>query len=218
MNACFFPVRVQRLAALLVFAAGLAGAGAQNAVRYESQPSSWLRIDGTSTVHDWSVNTALIGGAFEVDEAFLKDPASKDIKVKPKVDVFIGVRSLKSGKKPMDNIMYDAMKATEHPKINYVMKEMTLKEPPAKPGAPSTFNTKGELTVSGVKKPIEMVVKMERPERDRLKFSGTAAVKMTDFGITPPAPALAAGLIKTGDDVKIVFEWNTLTKPPAPAQ
>lgn len=218
MNTAQFPVGVRRIAALVALALGLAASHAQNAVRYDSQPSSWLRIDGTSTVHDWSVNTALIGGAFEVDEGFLKDPASKDIKVKPKVDVFIGVRSLKSGKKPMDNIMYDAMKAAEHPKITYLMKEMTLKEPPAKPGAPCTFNTKGELTVSGVKKPVDMVVKMERPERDRLKFSGTAAVKMTDFGITPPAPALAAGLIKTGDDVKIVFEWNTMTKPPAAAQ
>jgi hypothetical protein len=49
-----------------------------------------------------------------------------------------------------------------------------------------------------------------------LKFSGTTALKMTDFGIQPPAPSLALGLIKTGDDVKITFEW--LTAKAAPKQ
>ena len=34
-------------------------------------------------------------------------------------------------------------------------------------------------------------------------------VKMTSFGIQPPAPKIALGLISTGDDVKIAFEWNT---------
>ena len=30
---------------------------------------------------------------------------------------------------------------------------------------------------------------------------------MTDFKIDPPAPKIALGLIKTGDDVKLIFEW-----------
>jgi len=30
---------------------------------------------------------------------------------------------------------------------------------------------------------------------------------MTDHGIKPPSPALAMGLIKTGDDVKVSLEW-----------
>jgi hypothetical protein len=50
---------------------------------------------------------------------------------------------------------------------------------------------------------------MEGLEGNKLKFSGTNSLKMTDFGIKPPAPALALGLIKTGDDVKVSFEWVT---------
>jgi len=34
---------------------------------------------------------------------------------------------------------------------------------------------------------------------------------MTDFGIKPPSPDIPglSSLIKTGDDVKITFEWTT---------
>ena len=39
---------------------------------------------------------------------------------------------------------------------------------------------------------------------------------MTSYKVDPPAPKLALGLIKTGDDVKLVFEW-VLAQRKAPA-
>ena len=30
---------------------------------------------------------------------------------------------------------------------------------------------------------------------------------MTDYGIKPPAPVLAIGTLRCGDDVKILFDW-----------
>ena len=30
---------------------------------------------------------------------------------------------------------------------------------------------------------------------------------MPQFGITPPAPSFGLGLMKTGPDVKIIFDW-----------
>jgi hypothetical protein len=35
---------------------------------------------------------------------------------------------------------------------------------------------------------------------------------MTSFGIQPPAPKIALGLISTGDDVKLTFDWVTAKK------
>ena len=48
---------------------------------------------------------------------------------------------------------------------------------------------------------------MRRVDQSRVTFNGSTAVKMTDFKITPPAPTAAVGLIKTGDEVKLTFEW-----------
>jgi hypothetical protein len=50
----------------------------------------------------------------------------------------------------------------------------------------------------------------------KLKITGTANIKMTDFKIEPPAPKIALGLIKTGDPVKIIFDWNVMQRA-APA-
>ena len=46
----------------------------------------------------------------------------------------------------------------------------------------------------------------------RVTFSGSTKVKMTDFGIKPPAPSIGLGLIKTGDDVTLSFEWKTVRR------
>jgi hypothetical protein len=52
-----------------------------------------------------------------------------------------------------------------------------------------------------------MQVAIDRVDKDKLKATGSTNVKMTDFGIQPPSPKMTGGLIKTGDDVKITFEW-----------
>jgi len=51
---------------------------------------------------------------------------------------------------------------------------------------------------------------MEKIENGKkLKTSGDVTLKMTSFKIDPPAPKIALGLISTGDDIKIHFEWLT---------
>lgn len=200
----------QLAGALLFFAA--VTSRAEN-VRYEARPGSKVKIEGTSTVHDWSVESGIIGGSMEFESDFPIDPSKPDgeVKVTPKVNVKIPVRSLKSGKSLMDDIMHDAMKVKDYGQIEYTLKEMKAKDPNRKAGDPLQFDTKGDLTVAGVKRPIDMVVTMI-PEGEKLKVTGTKGLKMTDYGIKPPAPSVGLGFIKTADDVKITFEWHTARK------
>ena len=181
-------------------------------IRYEARPGSKVKIEGTSTVHDWTVESGIIAGYIEFDSAAPFDPSkdSNDFKVTPKVEVSIPVSSLKSGKSLMDDVMHDAMKIKDFKKIEYTLKEMKPKE--HKAGEPLQFDTKGDLTVAGVKKEIDMLVTMAPIEGSKLKSTGSTDLKMTDFGIKPPAPSLGLGLIKTADEVKITFEWITAKK------
>ena len=190
------------VAALLMF--GIVSLSAQ--VRYQATPGSKLKLDGTSTIHDWTVESSIIGGFIEFESADALDPAKASGEVKARVEVNVPVTSLKSGKKPMDEIMHDAMKVKDHKNVKFVLKDM--KAQPRQAGQPLKFNTLGELTVAGVTKPIDLVVTLE-PEGNKLKASGSKQVKMTDFGIKPPAPALGLGFIKTADEVTVTFEWNT---------
>ena len=193
------------VAALLV--AGAVSAGAQ--VRYQATPKSTVKLDGTSTVHDWTVEGKIIGGTIEFESEDVLDPAKTAGDVKAKVQVNIPVSSLQSGKKLMNEIMHDALKIKDHKAITYTLKE--IKPQARKAGDPLKFDTKGDLTVAGVKKEIDMVVTLV-PEGNKLKATGSKQLKMTDFGIKPPAPAVGLGLIKTADEVTVTFEWNTMKK------
>jgi len=178
-------------------------------VRYNGVPnSSRVKVDGTSTLHDWSVGSTALGGYVEFDAAFdLDKPASGKVNAHCEVRIF--VRQLKSDKTDMDNVMYDSMKEKDHRRLDYRLTEMTLKEAPKSPDAPFLFDTKGELVVAGVTNKAQMPVTMVRVGADKLKFTGSISVKMTSFGIKPPTKL---GVFSTGDDVKITFEWLTAKK------
>lgn len=202
--------QVLGLSAALLCLAG--AASAQNLVRFESQPGSKMRMDGTSTIHAWHAESQLIGGFVELDAALVEAPDKvKPGKVAAKGETFVAVRSLKcSSGKAMDAVMQEAMKEKENPRITFKLVELTLKE--AK-GAQVNFEAKGSLTVSGVTKDITFPVTMlRRVDQSRVTFSGATAIKMTDFKITPPSPTAAVGLIKTGDEVKLTFEWAVAKK------
>jgi polyisoprenoid-binding protein YceI len=202
-----------KFAALALLACALHSINAET-IRYEARPGSKLTLDGTSTVHDWTVEGGIIGGFMEFDSNFPLDPAqaSTDLKVTPKVEVKVPVRSLKSGKSLMDEIMHDALKVKDNPQITYVLKEMKLKDPARKAGSPLEFDTKGDLTVAGKTQSIDMVVTIQPMAAGKLKATGSKTVKMSDFGISPPSPKVAFGFIKTADDVKVTFEWVTAKK------
>jgi polyisoprenoid-binding protein YceI len=144
----------------------------------------------------------------EFDAAFAKDPAAAAKSAK--AEVSIAVRSLKSGKRPMDNVMYEAMKIQQHPKIEYKLIQLTPKSGGAQ-DSKAQFDATGSLTVAGVTRTNTMPVTIEKVGENKAKVSGTTTVKMTDFGIKPPAPSVAGVSlgIKTYDDVKITFDWMT---------
>jgi polyisoprenoid-binding protein YceI len=200
--------RLLSLFALLAFTASLHSAEVH---RYEATPGSKVSLSGTSTLHDWTVESGLIAGFMELESNFPLDAATKPaagLQVKPKVEVAIPARSLKSGKTQMDQVMHEALEAPKHPKIEYKCDQLTLMEA----GTPLKFEATGTLTVHGVAKPNTMPVTIERVADGKLKVTGSTSVKMTDHGIKPPSPPLVGGLIKTGDEVKITFEWLTTKK------
>ncbi|HOY60074.1 MAG TPA: YceI family protein [Verrucomicrobiota bacterium] len=215
-------MKMHLLKSTLTLAAALAcGTLAQAAdgwIKYAAKPGCLVTIDGTSTIHDWTTKGAIIGGSFEVEPEFLTDKTLKSVKslttkeVNPKVQVKIPVKSLKSqvllGASKMDEVMQEAMRMKDNPDILYTLKEMIVKGDVPASGSPVKFDTKGELTISGVTNTVDMEVTMTRVADDRVKFAGSKVLKMTDYKVPPPAPnILGMSPIKTGDEVTIKFDW-----------
>jgi polyisoprenoid-binding protein YceI len=159
----------------------------------------------------------LVGGFVEFDPAVQFDtaqatiPGLNDKKLAIKSLVVIPVRSVKSDAKAMpqvmEGLMQEALKEPQNKKIECRISELTFKEPHAA-GKPFEFDAAGELTIAGVTNKVTFPVTIDAPEKDKLKITGTAPVKMTTYGVKPPAPSFGLGLMKCGDDVKVIFEWT----------
>jgi hypothetical protein len=206
------------LTTVLFVGVGLARA---ETIQLKAKPGSKVQIDGTSTIHDWTVEGKLIGGSVTVGDGFplAADQVVNPGKVEATVNAFIPITSLKSVKdgKPystkMDEIMYEKLGKPDHKFISYNLDELILKSAPQTDGEPFLFVSKGELIVGGVTNAIELPVEMTPLADGKVKFSTTTALKMTDYKIEPPAPKLALGMIKTGDEVQLSIEWMTARIP-----
>lgn len=200
------------LAILLL--AGLSIQAADQTTKYYARSGSKMRIEGTSTIHDWQVEGTLIGGYIEVGPNFPSEPgqAATPGKIEAHAEPFIMVRSLKSIEKDgkpysdrMDEVMYEHLKAQQSPKISFRLTDLTLKEPAKGKDAPYVCEAKGQITVAGVTNDVTMPVNILPLGDKKLKISGKTSLKMSDFKVEPPNP-LGLG-IKTGNEIKISFDW-----------
>ncbi|HYR28648.1 MAG TPA: YceI family protein [Thermoanaerobaculia bacterium] len=161
---------------------------AASAERFAPATGSLIRVEGTSTLHEWTMEGADIKG--QIDSTA------------PNATVTIPVASIRSSHAKMDKLMSEALKAKQFPEIRYELIEATQ----IPDGAASfTTKTKGRLTIAGVTREIAIDVQGSRGSDGRYVLTGTAPVKMTSFGIKPPVAMM--GTIKTGDDVKVTFRW-----------
>jgi polyisoprenoid-binding protein YceI len=148
-----------------------------------------LKVSGTSTLHDWDMNSQKATGkaVMTVENGALKGIQS--------LSVSFNAESLKSGKSQMDGNAYKALKTKAHPEIKYVLKDL-------KPGQGTTWTAVGDMTIAGVTKSITMPVTVTKTG-DVFQFTGSLSTKLTEFKIDPPTAML--GTVKTGNDVKLSF-------------
>ena len=185
-----------------------------------------VRIEGTSSVHDWQVEGHLMGGSAELGAKLPLQPGAQASPgpVEAKVSLFIPVRSLKSREKDgrlysdaMDEIMYGKLLEPANKRITYTLTSLALKEAPRGASDPILCEATGNLSVAGVTKAITMPVSVLLDARGYIQFSGSVKAKMTDFNIEPPSPSLGGVSIKTGDEVTLRFIWwvKPVVAPPA---
>lgn len=166
-------------------------------------------------MHDWEVKTRLIGGKMIWDSSFPLNPSKAvlpKLTATPKISVIVPVRNIESGKQRMNEVMHGAMNAEKHKYARYSLTEIKLADTKRKVGDPIVFETKDKLDVNGKSAPVSMQVSIANVEGGKLKVSGKRKLKMSQFGIVPPAPKIALGLITTGDEVTVEFSWFVAPK------
>lgn len=213
------------LAAVALLACAVASRAADATIHYQAQPKDTLvRIQGTSTLHDWEMKGPIIGGSVDFPAGVVFDtnqasiPGLTDGKLAAAVKASIPVRSLRSEAdvRPeyMERLMQEALKETNFARIEYRATELKLQTPYVA-GQPFVFDAAGELVIAGVTNKVNFPVTIQPVDADKIKIHGETKLKMTAYGVTPPAPDFGLGLMKCGDEVTIIFDWTLQQKQPA---
>lgn len=149
---------------------------------YHLGEKSKLQIEGTSTVHDWTVTAHTIEGSLQADGTTLKE-----------VDFEVMVADIKSERgATMDKKMHAALRKDTHPKVNFSLKEL-------KEGGLLI----GTLAIAGHKKEVE-IASMADFSNDSVVMVGEHRIALKDFQIEPPTAMF--GQVVVGDEVTVKFD------------
>lgn len=162
-----------------------------------NQKPSYLLVDGTSNIHDWSLEAESYSGNLkaEFDEGTLEELGQ--------LDFTVIAESLKSGKSGMDKNTYKALKTDDYKKISFKLKDVKSIE---KAGTDSyKLSTTGTLELAGVKKDINLNFTLNT-KGNEIILKGSHKLNMTDYNIEPPTAMF--GTISTGESVTIKFETH----------
>ena len=169
------------------------GVNAQS-YRLNNEASS-LFIEGTSNIHDWTIEAKNTSGILtaEFEEAKLEEI--------DKLEFTVIVESLMSGKSGMDKNTYKALNNDKYKEITYKLKRVENIE---KVSA-NTYKVKtiGSLMIAGGKQDIPLNFNL-KTGANKLELEGEYKLNMTDYGVE--APTAMFGTITTGEDVIIKFE------------
>ena len=156
-----------------------------------------MKLSGTSTLHNWVMNTQIFTG--EAQFVFNVDKADQ-LKSLKSLSFNLIVTDLKSGEKGLDKNAYKALKTDQYKGILYKLTSATVM--PEK-DRKYLIKTQGALTIAGVTKNVSMDVYAVINKDGSITCTGSSKLKMTDYQVKPPKFML--GAMKTGDDITLDY-------------
>ncbi len=176
---------------------------------------SKLWIEGSSTVHDIHCEAGQI-----VAYANIGQPDADDLgdigngsmnNDNGSVTINIPVYDFDCGRRRMNRDFYGALKAEDHPSIDfeyYSSRLITNLEPGCHP---FQLQVKGKLSVAGYGQEIDVLVNIEPCEENRFLLTGSKVINMRDFGIEPPSAMM--GLIRANEELEVFFSLTAEQTP-----
>lgn len=178
-------LRIGVLLMSLLVPAGLLADGLKS---YTPAAGSTLSVDGTSTLHAWTMNAKVIQ---IMASAALK---GSDLSSLKGLTVTVPLANLVSHDAGMDKNMQAAMKAKEFPNVTYVVTGAQI--------SGNTVTLSGDLSFAGATKPLS-VTATATPAGSGVTLAGSVNFAMSTWGVKPPVMML--GTIKVGDNVVVKF-------------
>lgn len=170
----------------------------------ELEPGGKLWIEGSASVTEYTCKAEELSGNGIIENT--RHPRQNvQGGGSVSVDVSIPVHSLECGKKKMNNDMYQALKASNFPFINYRLLE-AVRIDSSRDNHPEWMNirTHGILEIAGVQDTAQVTVQGKLISPHRFRVKGAKQLDMHAFDITPPTALF--GLIKTRPELTVHFD------------
>lgn len=159
---------------------------------YELNTKQKFSVLGTSTLHDWEMESSAGTGTANLT---ITDSKIVDINA---ITINLLAENIKSGKGTMDKIAYETLKTKKFQNIKYVLKT-------AEKVNESTWNLTGTYTIAGVSKELKTQIKTT-VTNGIVTIQGANKITFDEFGMKAPTALL--GTIKTGKELTIKFNIN----------
>jgi polyisoprenoid-binding protein YceI len=157
---------------------------------YQASDGSKLTVSGSATVRSFSCESTTIEGRA------VMDTQSTD---SVKIDLQVPVRSFDCGKRAMNEDLYEALKADEHPYIHYRVRRTNIVS--GEETGDQQIRIVGALSMAGTTRGDTTIVK-GRPAPDQsFRVEGSTPLSLRQFGVDPPTALL--GLIQVKDSVTV---------------
>ena len=170
-------------------------------IKYNVGDSTKMTITGTSTLHDWTSVANSVTGFVEVSEKMISQGKVNKSESIKNVHIVVPVKSIISPRgATMDKKTYDALKSEVHPEIIFDLKQNEIT---STTGAAFTVKSKGNLTIAGKTKEVELIVNGLVISNSEMSFTGAYKLDMKEYDMEPPTAMY--GTIVTGAEVEIKF-------------
>ncbi|MEX0993931.1 MAG: YceI family protein [Balneolaceae bacterium] len=170
-------------------------------VSLKLQPDSEISIEGTSNVRDWdgdvqTIHAELILDGFTAGEG-IQNLTPDQFK---KLTLRMPVESIDAGGRSLTNNMQKYLKKDDHPTITFELIRITDVQ---ESGNSVILTADGVINAAGKDHGVTMQVNAEINNQGTLVFSGTQALKMTDFDIDPPTAIF--GTVRAVDEFNVHY-------------
>ena len=158
--------------------------------------SNKMVIEGTSNIHDWSMQSSSATGT-----AVITTNPSNSVTELGNVSFSVPVETLKSDKSGLDKNAYKALKTDKFKAIAFNAVKTTIT-----PAGGNNYNisSTGKLSISGVARDVVITATGVLAGDKSLSIKGAYKLKMTDYSVEPPS--LMFGAIKTADEVTLKYD------------
>lgn len=173
----------------------------RNYITYTVSKKSWTALSGTTNVNSFEClsQNGISSGVILT----YSDPGDKKINFSD-AQLLMEVNSFDCKNPLITRDMYKALGGDMNSGIDIELIDANL-EDGSLSSAEGAFIANAMITINGKSNMVELMIDWHRSELMEYHFEGKADLAMSDFGITPPEPAL--GMVKVNDEITVQFNY-----------